>query len=164
MTRGAGTDIVSVRRIANLISDRGASFLERWFTAHEIAYCNDKAHPDLHFAARLAAKEAVLKALRPPDGPIPWLDIEIWNDANGAPEVRLTGSMLETARRNGVQTITVSLSHCDEFATAMAITDTGWSDGCPAEAPDTAEASVAEDALDAASAGERPPEHLPRQR
>lgn len=124
MTSGTGTDIVSVARIARLINDRGARFLERWFTPGEIAYCSGKAQPSQHFAARMAAKEAVVKALRSSwDGPIPWLSIEISNDERGAPCVRLSGTVLESARRDGVGAIQVSLSHCDEFATAIAIAD-----------------------------------------
>jgi holo-[acyl-carrier protein] synthase len=124
MTSGTGIDIVSVARIARLIGDRGPRFLERWFTPGEIAYCNGKARPSLHFAARLAAKEAVVKALRSRwDGPLPWLSIEISNDERGAPGVQLRGSVLESATRDGVGTIQVSLSHCDEYATAIAIAE-----------------------------------------
>jgi len=63
MHQAAGTDIVAVPRIETLIRDGGASFLNRWFTAGEIDYCAGKAVPSRHFAARFAAKEAVLKAL-----------------------------------------------------------------------------------------------------
>ena len=124
MTTGAGTDIVSVARIARLVSHRGAPFLERWFTPQEIGYCNGMAQPSLHFAARLAAKEAVVKALRVRwDGPVPYRSIEISHDESGAPCVRLSGSILETATRDGVGMIAVSLSHCQEFATAVAVAD-----------------------------------------
>ena len=124
MTAGAGTDIVSVARVSGLIDRGGTRFLQRWFTPDEIAYCNAKSQPTLHFAARLAAKEAVFKALhRPGDGAIPWRSIEIGHDRIGAPEVRLSGSLLEAATRDGIVTITVSLSHCNEFATAVAIAD-----------------------------------------
>jgi holo-[acyl-carrier protein] synthase len=124
MTVGAGTDIVSVPRVARLIDQGGDRFLERWFTPGEIAYCSALAQPSLHFAARLAAKEAVVKALRSPGrGPIPWRSIEIVHDPAGAPTVRLSGSILEEAVRGGVGAIVVSLSHCAEFATALAIAD-----------------------------------------
>jgi len=129
MASSAGTDIVSVARIANLINDRGPLFLERWFTPQEIAYCNDKTHPSQHFAARLAAKESVVKALRSQwDGPVPWLSIEILNDERGAPHVRLSGRILESATRDGVGTIRVSMSHCEEYAIAMAIADPARAD------------------------------------
>jgi holo-[acyl-carrier protein] synthase len=124
VTAGAGTDIVSVPRVARLIDEHGDRFLDRWFTPDEIAYCRARAQPSLHFAARLAAKEAVVKAVRSSgDGPIPWRSIEIGHDAHGAPTVRLSGRILEEAARGGVGAIVVSLSHCAEFATAVAIAD-----------------------------------------
>jgi holo-[acyl-carrier protein] synthase len=117
-----GTDIVAVGRIAALIRDRGAAFLDRWFTAREIGYCSGKAVPSRHFAARFAAKEAVVKALPVDlDGPLPWRSIEIGNDPRGVPSVSLSGAILDAAARAGVGEIKVSLSHCDEYATAVAL-------------------------------------------
>jgi len=124
MTPQAGTDIVSVARIAALIDEHGPTFLTRWFTPAEITYCTGKAWPAQHFAARLAAKEAVAKALRARgDQPLPWLDIEITNDEHGAPSVQLSGRTLESATRDGAGPIAVSLSHCDEYATAVALVE-----------------------------------------
>jgi holo-[acyl-carrier protein] synthase len=118
---GVGTDIVPVARIAALISDRGTAFLERWFTTQEISYCSSKAVPSRHFAARFSAKEAVVKALGLPwVGPLPWRYIEIVNDPGGAPSVVLSGALLNAAADAGVGEIRVSLSHCDEYATAVA--------------------------------------------
>jgi holo-[acyl-carrier protein] synthase len=123
MDSGAGTDIVSVGRVARLISGRGATFLERWFTDEEIAYCAGKAQPSRHFAARLAAKEAVVKALILPwDGPVPYRSIEITHDRRGAPVVLLSGRVRESAEQQGIGAVRVSLSHCDEYAVAVAIT------------------------------------------
>ena len=117
-----GTDIVAVGRIAALMRDRGSAFLERWFTAGEIDYCSAKAVPSRHFAARFAAKEAVVKALPMAwDGPLPWRFIEIVNDPRGAPSVSLSGSILDAATNAGVGEIRVSLSHCHEYATAFAL-------------------------------------------
>jgi holo-[acyl-carrier protein] synthase len=122
VTCGVGTDIVEVSRITALMRDRGAAFLERWFTAGEIAYCSAKAMPPQHFAARYAAKEAVLKALPVAwNGPLPWQSIEIVNDPHGVPSVQLSGAILEAAIRAGVGEIGVSLSHCIEYATAVAV-------------------------------------------
>jgi holo-[acyl-carrier protein] synthase len=120
---GAGTDIVSVSRVGALIDARGSAFLERWFTPQEIDYCTAKAVPSRHFAARLAAKEAVVKALPLPwDGPLPWRSIEIVAGERGAPSVRLSGRVREDAARAGVGHIAISLSHSDEYATAIALT------------------------------------------
>ena len=133
MRAGVGTDIVAVPRIAALMRARGAAFLERWFTAREIDYCSRKAVPSRHFAARFAAKEAVVKALPVPwDGPLPWRSIEIVTDARGAPSVVLSGAILDAATRAGAAGISMSVSHCDEYATAVALVAVtrGPGDGC----------------------------------
>jgi holo-[acyl-carrier protein] synthase len=122
VSSGVGTDIVAVGRVAALMRDRGTAFLERWFTAREIDYCSSKAVPSRHFASRFAAKEAVVKALPVTwDGPLPWRSIEIANDPRGAPSVNLSGAILDAATRAGVGEISVSLSHCYEYATAIAL-------------------------------------------
>ena len=121
MRGGVGTDIVPVARIAALMAARGAVFLERWFTPCEISYCTARAVPSRHFAARFAAKEAVLKALPVTwDGPLPWRSIEITNDSSGSPSVRLSGAIRQAAASAGAGEIQVSLSHCAEYATAVA--------------------------------------------
>jgi holo-[acyl-carrier protein] synthase len=123
-TVGTGTDIVSVSRIAALVRTAGDRFLQRWFTEDEIAYCTSRARPELHLAARMAAKEAVLKSLHPAgDAPLAWRSIEIGRDADGAPSVRLDGSVRALAQRRGAGPIHVSLSHCDEYAVAVAVAD-----------------------------------------
>jgi holo-[acyl-carrier protein] synthase len=118
---GAGTDIVSVARMASLVQTGGDRFLRRWFTGAEIDYCTSMARPELHFAARMAAKEAVVKALHGPvDGPVPYASIEITRDADGVPGVALSGDVLAHAQGRGIGPIHVSMSHCDEYAVAVA--------------------------------------------
>jgi holo-[acyl-carrier protein] synthase len=116
-----GTDIVAVARIAALMRDPGNAVLKRCFTERELEYCSGKAAPSRHLAARFAAKEAVIKALPAWDGPLPWRHIEILNDAEGVPSVSLSGAILAVATRARVREISVSLSHCDEYATATAL-------------------------------------------
>lgn len=119
-----GTDIVSVPRIARLIAGRGDAFLHRCFTVDEITYCRAKAHPEQHFAARFAAKESVIKALRWSwDGPPPWRCAEVGHDDTGAPSISLTGTLLQKARSDRVGAIQVSLSHCADFATATVVAE-----------------------------------------
>jgi holo-[acyl-carrier protein] synthase len=156
-----GTDIVSVPRIDAVIRERGPAFLRRWFTAKEIAYCTRKAVPSRHFAARIAAKEAVVKALPVSwEGPLPWRFIEIVHEAQGRPLVRLGGGLTEVAQRAGVLDIRISLSHCDEFATAVALVTTratavGGTAGEGTAGEDTAgEDTAGEDTAGEGTAGE----------
>jgi holo-[acyl-carrier protein] synthase len=118
---GLGTDIVSVARIAALLA-RGGSFPERWFSPDEVGYCLSKAHPPQHFAARLAAKEAVFKALRlSGDRSVPWREIEVSHDDVGAPVVALHGELARTAKHAGVVEVLITIAHTDENATATAL-------------------------------------------
>jgi holo-[acyl-carrier protein] synthase len=118
-----GIDIVPVARIERLIRDHGDGFLRRWFTDGEIEYCTGKAVPSRHFAARFAAKEAVAKTLPGHwDGPLPWRSIEVVSTPTGAPGIRLHDAPLAIATSAGVGDVRISLSHCDDYATAVAIT------------------------------------------
>lgn len=119
---GVGTDIVSVARIAALVSQEGSRFTERWFSPDEVTYCTAQAHPERHLAARLAAKEAVAKALRLDSaGPVPWRGIEIVRDERGVPAVHLADSIRLGVPGAADRDIQISLAHCDEFATAVAV-------------------------------------------
>jgi holo-[acyl-carrier protein] synthase len=124
MILGTGIDIVEVDRIRALIERRGSRFLERWFAAEEVAYCRSRARPHAHYAARLAAKEAVVKALGPAwDGPVLYRDITVGAGVSGAPRIRLSGRAAEIARAAGVVAFHVSLSHCRQYAIATAIAE-----------------------------------------
>src|SRR3990167_6225802 len=57
-----GIDIVSVSRMRQAIERQGRRFLDRIFTKSEQAYCNRKKNKFENYAARFAAKEAVIKA------------------------------------------------------------------------------------------------------
>lgn len=121
-----GTDIVAISRVRALIDGGASRFLTRWFTTQEIDYCRSKAHPERHFAARLAAKEAVFKALDIDSGSsVPWSHISILAIPGRAPEVQLTGDIEEHASRRGTYVIRVSLSHCVDYATATAVITCG---------------------------------------
>lgn len=113
-----GTDIVSVARVAELLASPGTA---RWFTASERDYCLAKAHPERHFAGRLAAKEAVFKAIGSTGGEhVPWAQIEVLPDSRNPPRVVLHGYLAELALQAGVF-IQLSIAHCDEYATAIAV-------------------------------------------
>lgn len=73
--------------------ERTPRFTERVFTAGERAYCDNKgAAAYQSYAARFAAKEAFLKALKTGwRGKIAWQDIEVLNDADGVPTLSITG-------------------------------------------------------------------------
>lgn len=124
---GIGIDLVEVARIAAANEKHGPAFAGRYLTEAERAYCDAQARPEIHQAARFAAKEAVAKALGTGiGGDCGWLDIEIVRDADtGAPGVRLTGAAAAFAKHHGIARVLVSLSHTRETAMAQAMAVTG---------------------------------------
>jgi holo-[acyl-carrier protein] synthase len=119
---GIGIDVVEVDRIASAIERHGEPFLAKLFTTAERAYCAAQKKPELHYAARFAAKEAVSKALGTGiGGQAGWLDLEITRDPAGAPKLRLQGAAAVFAESQGITEIQISLTHAREYAAANAI-------------------------------------------
>ena len=56
---GLGVDIVEIARMRRIL-ERTPSFREKVFSEEERAYCESTANPEVHYATRFAAKEAVL--------------------------------------------------------------------------------------------------------
>lgn len=115
---GLGTDIIEIERVKKAAERHPVRFLERLFTLRERHYCSQFKDPYPHLAARFAAKEAVFKALGTGLAGAQWTDVEILNDAVGAPKVHLSGHLKEVFP---TATLYVTLSHCRAFATATAI-------------------------------------------
>ncbi|WPQ65330.1 holo-ACP synthase [Chitinophaga sancti] len=122
MIYGIGTDIVDVARIGAKIA-RGIGFKELVFTPHEIAYCEQQVHSEEHYAARFAAKEALLKALGTGymHGGVHFNEIEITNDATGKPLLQLIGNARFHYEQLQIKQILVSLSHINTTAVATVI-------------------------------------------
>jgi len=119
---GVGTDTVEVGRIRALIERRGERFVRKWFTPGEIEYCQAKLDQPRHLAGRLAAKEAVFKAMRlRGTGLVPWRDVEVVREPGGAPSVRLGGDLSNAADQLGVGQILISISHDASRANAVAV-------------------------------------------
>jgi holo-[acyl-carrier protein] synthase len=118
----AGVDLVLVDEIARAIATFGDRYLHRVYSRAEIAYCRGaEATQAERFAARFAAKEAVLKVLGAPDEGIDWRSIEVDRAADGACSVRLTGRARELARRARIRDFAVSLTHEGQYAAAFVV-------------------------------------------
>ncbi|WP_142686204.1 holo-ACP synthase [Chitinophaga polysaccharea] len=122
MIIGIGTDIVEVPRIAAKLA-KGDGFRNLVFTPFEISYCENQAVPAESYAARFAAKEALLKALGTGwgNGGVNFDEIEIRNDAAGKPELFLIGNGAARYEQAGIRKIWVSLSHEKSAAVATVI-------------------------------------------
>jgi holo-[acyl-carrier protein] synthase len=121
---GVGTDLVDCERIQHMIDRHGDRFLQRVFSAEEIRYCSRARRPAEHFAARFAAKEAILKALGTGwIGRIAWADMALLPDALGKPQLALTGHTAALAEQKNITRWHVSMSHTRQVAIAVAIAE-----------------------------------------
>jgi holo-[acyl-carrier protein] synthase len=121
MIIGTGIDIVQNKRIENLINKYGNHFLKKIYTETEIEYCHSKKRFVSSFAARFAAKEAVLKALGTGMRNNSWQEIEVVNNELGKPEILLNKKAAKRAEKLKVSSIFISISHEKEYSIAQII-------------------------------------------
>ncbi len=122
---GVGVDLVHVTTFADQLDQPGTRFAEAFSPGERSDARSGPSNPARHFAARWAAKEAVIKAWSASMyGEAPVMDegvhhlIEVVPDAWGRPRIRLHG---EVAKRLSGHTLEVSLSHDGDYATAYVI-------------------------------------------
>ena len=122
MIIGLGVDVIEIERIRKLIKKYGDTFLNRCFNIGEIEYCNSKANRYQHYAGKFTAKEAVFKALKTywTEG-FKWKDITIINNDYGAPEACLSGLLKGRADELKITMVHISISHCHQYAVAIAL-------------------------------------------
>lgn len=118
---GLGFDATDIPRVAELFERYGSRFLERVFTAGEIAYCTRRRNPVPHLAARFAAKEAGMKALGTGHSRgVLWRDLEVVRLA-GPPQLRLHGGAARRAERMGVHSSLLTITHSESLAMAQVL-------------------------------------------
>jgi holo-[acyl-carrier protein] synthase len=117
-----GIDLVSVDAVRDSIRAHGARYLERIYTEAELRDCEgaEGTNPE-RLAARFAAKEATLKALRPSDEAIPWRHIEVVRHPSGWVELELSGRAAASAAAQGLSGFAVSLTHEAGYASAVVV-------------------------------------------
>lgn len=122
-----GTDLVDVTRLEARLR-RTPSLAARLLTDGELAACAGRTES---LAARLAAKEAVLKALggalaeAGEAEPRDWSfqEIEVHGGRGTAPALRLSGVTASTADRVGVRRWCLSLAHDAGLAQAFVVAE-----------------------------------------
>ena len=122
---GIGVDLVEVSRARRMLADKGMHVFERLLTPAEAAYCREKPDPAESVAVRLAAKEAVYKALQGSESArgIGWREIEVVRAPDGRPDIALSGLAATCAAELGVRHVWLSLSHTHEAAVATAVVE-----------------------------------------
>jgi holo-[acyl-carrier protein] synthase len=106
MIKGLGVDIVEIGRMRDALAR------------------HPRMKPEVHYALRFAAKEAVLKALGTGFAGMSFQDVEVVRDAGGRPSPKLHGRAAVVAEELGVVEMHLSLSytHTTAVASAVAIT------------------------------------------
>ncbi len=110
-----GVDIVEIQRIEETVRRHGDRFSKRVFTEGELLQSRGRAES---LAARFAAKEAVFKALGSRVG---WRQVEVERGPTGKPTLLLHGQAAELARKLGLRSWSVSLSHSRQYAVAVVV-------------------------------------------
>jgi holo-[acyl-carrier protein] synthase len=120
---GVGIDLVDLDRVRRLLEDKGELAMQRFFSSTERAYLDTRPDPTGHAAARIAAKEAVYKALQSLPGAraVGWREIEVARDGEGRPAIQLHGLAARLARECGGLEIRISLTHSAISAGAVAV-------------------------------------------
>jgi holo-[acyl-carrier protein] synthase len=120
-----GIDMVSIDAIKESIRVHSERYLARVYTSTELDDCRlpDGTYDARRLAARVAAKEAVLKVLRVEDEGIPWRAIGVRSDHGGRPSIELTGAAEALARERGVAALDVSITNAGPFAAAVVVAE-----------------------------------------
>ncbi len=119
---GIGIDLIEVDRMEKAMTRQPERFRRRVFTTQEVQYCEPNQNRFEHYAARFAAKEAVMKALGTGWGKgVSFHEIEVCRDGVGKPGLIFHGKTLEQADRVGVLGAYLSLSHTGQYAVAQVI-------------------------------------------
>lgn len=122
MIVGVGTDIVWLDEFTRLVDEQSKLYMERIFTNNEISEARARANPYQVLAARLAAKEAFMKAIGTGwTDDVDWLHIEIRTDEFGRPNIILSRTTADIATTKGVTKIHVSMSHVPMLASAFVV-------------------------------------------
>ena len=122
MILGTGIDLAEVGRIRDAIGRYGDRFIQRIYTAAEIAYVERKANRFERYAGRFAAKEAGMKAIGTGwKRGVRWVDFEVSNLPSGRPTLRLHGEAARLAGKMGVKSISLSITHTAELGMAQVI-------------------------------------------
>jgi holo-[acyl-carrier protein] synthase len=122
---GVGIDLVDLERIRALLASKGEHAMARFFSDREREYLGTRADATGHAAARIAAKEAVYKAMQALPGArgVGWREIEVSRDTEGRPAIQLHGLAARVSDQRGGLRIQISLTHSATSAGAIAIVE-----------------------------------------
>jgi len=122
MVVNIGTDIVEIARMTDILERQSDSFAKRVLTSDELQRYQASQNKAAYLAKRFAAKEAIAKALGTGIGyGVSFQDMNITNNAKGAPEVVLCGGAARIMAEQGAHKVLLSLADERHYAIAYAI-------------------------------------------
>ena len=122
-----GVDVTAISDVRASLAQFGDRYRTRMYTEAEIAYCTSASCSEIEaerFAARFAAKEAVVKVLRPRGQRPKWTSIEVVRQPDGWCEIQLSDYAADMARHAGIADMSLSMSHEAGIAFATVIATT----------------------------------------
>jgi holo-[acyl-carrier protein] synthase len=117
-----GADVVSVHQVAESVENFGQRYLGRVYTDHELGSCRGVlAVRAAGLAARFAAKEAMIKVLRPTGHQPDWRSMEVQRHSGGWCTMALSGHAAVLAEQAGIDELSMSLTHEGDIAAAVVV-------------------------------------------
>lgn len=129
---GHGIDLVDVTEVRRWIKDPRDPLIPRCFVQTELDDVGEGSGRAERLSGRIAAKEAVLKALGTGFGAgVAISDVVIYRAPGTPPQVRLLGGAKKAAADLGITTWQLSISHTRgmAMASAIAISSTLYAEG-----------------------------------
>jgi holo-[acyl-carrier protein] synthase len=122
-----GLDLVPVASVVQNIADHDARYVERVYTAGEVADSRTASRVDARrLAERFAVKEATLKVLPASDEGIDFRSIELVCDhTTGRLGVAVHGRAAELAAASGITRFAVSVTSDQRLAAAVVVAEVG---------------------------------------
>jgi len=117
---GIGVDVVDLARFERALS-RTPALKARLFADAELV-SGERVLALRSLAGRFAAKEALIKALGESTG-IKWHHMQVVSDGHGNPSFELTDAAASVARKRGVTSVHLSMSHDAGVAIAYVIAE-----------------------------------------
>lgn len=124
MIVGNGIDLVDLARFERAL-ERHPRFLMRNFTENERVYFDARRGRLQSIAGHFALKEAASKALGTGFRGFNLIDIEIYHDAIGKPEVQFHGGAKNRAEEIGAEKAHCTISHHGAYLVAHCILEGG---------------------------------------
>ncbi len=125
MTILVGGDIQKIDEVRESMETFGDRYVRRIYTDYEIDECCGRSTGAAGaLASRFAAKEAMFKILTTGNPWTSWREVEVRRLESGHPTIALRGAAAEQAARQGIATISLSLSQSGGMATAVIVAET----------------------------------------